>query len=476
MRLYDVFRIRVSAKHLAIGWACAGALAGPQVAHAVEWNKATDYMWSASTGKVDVFPGQGTGNVWATGTKQASAAGPTFSATKALPFNPSPTFSFKATFTPANMAKAITRPIGPLLLGAALSELASLACTRLAGGTMTNTGSTGWEECNMVSQNQVQYRGPAVNNSYTAWFSSPGAACQASSDNFRANQLAGNPAWSGIMSNFITNNGSWYGCTVRSNFPGSTTYSIHYNNSLIQTQNASVLVQDGWKPATDAVVEPKIIDKLTQWSQADYTYGTNKSLSALDEIINSGNSVQVNTVTATGQNTIVGSPVTTTTTETAPDGSTVTKTETKTTTNTYTPTATGSNVSVTHTQVTNTQTSSTNNTTNQTTTTNSTSTNNEPPPTEDMCKANPQIAACAKLDTPTEDVPKRTENLSYVAENLGFGGGSCPAPIGWSDSLGSHSIDLAPLCDKLTGVVRPLVIAFALLAAVFIVMPGKTEA
>ena len=34
---------------------------------AVEWNKATDFVWNIGTGKIDVFPGQGSGNIWAAG-------------------------------------------------------------------------------------------------------------------------------------------------------------------------------------------------------------------------------------------------------------------------------------------------------------------------------------------------------------------------------------------------------------------------
>lgn len=470
MRLYDLFRLRFSAKRLALWGSAALLLGSAQVAHAVSWDKSTDFRWNATTGKIDVFPGQGTGNIWATGTKAASSAGPTFSANKALPFNPSPTAKFKAVFTPANMARAITRPVVPLILGAALTELANQACVRLAGGVMTNNGSTAWEECNMVTQSQTEYKGPDFNGWVSSWATSRLAACQSSADVWKAYQQSSGGNKTLWVSAQLVNNG--LSCNVTYGWTDLPYVYTQYAAAGFSTRTANVQVQDGWKTATDTVAEGKISQGLTTMSQADFSYGTSKSIDVLNNIIDSGNPVQVSTISVDPIANIVSQPVTTTSTVTNADGSTSTLTKTSTTTNSYTITNNNtSNISITQ----NTSTSST--TTNQAGQTVATETTTKPPEqSDDFCTKYPESVGCQKLDTPTENVPKSTQTLTYAAENLGFGGGACPAPIGWSDSLGSHSINLAPLCDKLTGVVRPLVIAFALLAAVFIIMPGKTEA
>lgn len=143
-----------------------------------------------------------------------------------------------------------------------------------------------------------------------------------------------------------------------------------------------------------------------------------------------------NTTTVTPQKTTLE-----TVTKTNPDGTTTTETITKTTpstTTTGTTTATASELN------------------------------------QKLCPDGTRRLACADLDTVTQDMPKSTHTVTYAADNLGFGGGSCPAPYAWSDSMGSHSVDLAPLCERLTSVVRPLVIAFSLLLAVFIVLPRET--
>lgn len=98
-------------------------------------------------------------------------------------------------------------------------------------------------------------------------------------------------------------------------------------------------------------------------------------------------------------------------------------------------------------------------------------------PTPDPCDANPDRVGCLKLgDVPTEEIPRETRELTYAVEDLGFGGGACPAPFAWSDSLGSHALDLTDYCAILQSVVRPIVLAMTALTCLFILMPGKTEA
>lgn len=103
-----------------------------------------------------------------------------------------------------------------------------------------------------------------------------------------------------------------------------------------------------------------------------------------------------------------------------------------------------------------------------------------PAPTENkdpgLCERYPDILACQKpdLDTPEDEVPKTERQISFTPESL-FGGGTCPANPGWSDALGNHELNLVPVCDILASVVRPLVLAMAALAALFIVSPFRTD-
>lgn len=100
----------------------------------------------------------------------------------------------------------------------------------------------------------------------------------------------------------------------------------------------------------------------------------------------------------------------------------------------------------------------------------------KPPETQDPCKNNPDRAGCATLDTPEGEIPKTTRNITYQAENLGFGGGSCPANV--VHSIGGKPqtvIDWAKNCDYLTTYVKPVVLAVAAFAALMLLFAGKTE-
>lgn len=127
------------------------------------------------------------------------------------------------------------------------------------------------------------------------------------------------------------------------------------------------------------------------------------------------------------------------------------------------------------------------NTTNNTTTTifntdnsvrSTTNTTNAPTDEEQIpkdCDKDSSTVGCSKTDVPEDKIPKAEKSVTYAPENLGFGSGQCPAPIGWSDSLGSHQIDLASYCNMLTTWVKPVVIALALMLAFFIVAPIKGD-
>lgn len=92
-------------------------------------------------------------------------------------------------------------------------------------------------------------------------------------------------------------------------------------------------------------------------------------------------------------------------------------------------------------------------------------------PEVDQCEKNPQSIACATADVPEHDVPKRQVDVSFAAEDLGFGGGSCPAPVSFDVTTGHYELSFSKWCDAVTTWVRPLVIALATLMAFMIAWP-----
>lgn len=176
---------------------------------------------------------------------------------------------------------------------------------------------------------------------------------------------------------------------------------------------------------------------------------------ALRDAINAGEPVQLEAPTVSGPATVNGPKETTNN----PDGS---RQEKQTV---YNFNYAGDTINYTTTVVTTTYNSS-NVQTGQTTTT----TENEQPKPEDHCKTNPDTVGCTKLgEPPTGDIPKTTKTVSFTAENLSLGGGSCPPPYTWTDSAGSHAISLQPWCDFASSIIKPLLLAFAALSAYFIV-------
>lgn len=122
--------------------------------------------------------------------------------------------------------------------------------------------------------------------------------------------------------------------------------------------------------------------------------------------------------------------------------------------------------------VTNTTTAVTTNYNNATSTTTTTTTEKEADkPAVEFCEKNPESIACAKPDVPEHEVPKRTVDVSFAAEDLGFGGGSCPAPVSFDVTTGHYELSFSSWCDALTTWVRPLVIALATLMAFMIAWP-----
>ena len=179
------------------------------------------------------------------------------------------------------------------------------------------------------------------------------------------------------------------------------------------------------------------------------------------------NSPSTTTTTST-HNPTTNQTTSTTSTVTAPQ----TLVQTTNTTTNITNTSNTSNVS----NTTTTTTAITNNVTNITTTTTDTKAPASQDPTKSECEKNPDSFGCQKidLDTPTGDIPKTTKTITYASENLGFGGGSCPA----NKTMSPHGmaqitvIDWASNCDKITSYAKPMILALAGFAALMIIFAG----
>jgi hypothetical protein len=235
---------------------------------------------------------------------------------------------------------------------------------------------------------------------------------------------------------------------------------VPYGNCMYANE---VIVQRTATGTTEKVItETELAERI---AAKDGTWPSSSAVPrALGEALNSGEKVILaSPPKVTGPSSVPGPSSTTTT-------NTPTGTSTATTTKTVNLTYNGNQYTTNITN--NTTTNTTNNTTNVTETTTET-TQEETPPEDDYCKKYPNTVGCAELDEQDDsEIPKKTENVTYEAENVSLGGGSCPGPWGWSDSLGSHQLDIAPYCDVVTTVVRPILLAFGALAALMICMQG----
>lgn len=105
------------------------------------------------------------------------------------------------------------------------------------------------------------------------------------------------------------------------------------------------------------------------------------------------------------------------------------------------------------------------NTTTTTTITNDT----QPEPPKDFCEDAPMRVGCLDVDTPELEMPKKTENVTYMAESL-FGGGSCPSPKTFTYFGFQHEISYQGTCDALSNYVRYIIIASALFSAYLMIL------
>jgi hypothetical protein len=178
---------------------------------------------------------------------------------------------------------------------------------------------------------------------------------------------------------------------------------------------------------------------------------------------------------------VTGSPVTlpevTTKVRTYPNPDGTTSTEVEKQKTTFTPTKEGSTVNdanVTAKETTVTTNTVTNNTTNNVTTNTTTTTpvapagNAEPPPTDDLCKTNPDIVACKKLGSPLEatEVADKKTPLSITQDSgWGMSDAGCPAPGSITAMGKTIPVPWDMFCQFAHGI-RPFLIAFAYMAAI----------
>ena len=375
--------------------------------------------------------------------------------------------------SPKSLAKGLVNPwtfTASVALQPVLSYLEDQACIRIAGGQMVNTGGL-WEECQIIN---------TVQKPTLQWlWKDPPQTFASTSNEACALKL---PA------SYNPNNG----------WGNGVGYSIHFSETVAacwayqyNTSNPSVngdvqfsQVSAEWR-CPDGSVPPNgdknadcALSETKKWNPTDPIAAMSKVEQALVNNPNFQASVfndlfnnnipltDVESSTISGPTAVQSTnPVVTTTTN--PDGSVVTKTETKTYNYQYSG-DTINHISTTTTNITN------NNSTNETTT----ETKNEPTEQqENFCKQNPSSLMCKdfEFDTPDEDIPRSTFDLTYQEESF-LDGGSCPADV--FVNVGGHSVKAADWqshCSNISRFVRPLVILLSTFVALLILVPGGRE-
>lgn len=244
---------------------------------------------------------------------------------------------------------------------------------------------------------------------------------------------------------------SYANCSFRNSAPTPTHYNTYGYGTL----------------AVPATTSPGIPSSLQELEDAIAAKSGWPSTSKLPRAVTDATS-------ATGEQVTPETPrLTGPATSTGTTSTTVNPTNNTTTTNTVTHNHTYNDNRVTNTITT--ASTVTNNTTGAATTT---TTTEQPVEEPSECEKNPGSIGCAELDTPTVEIPKTEKRVSYQAENLGFGGGSCPANVVMTPAHMASPITVinwADNCQKITTYAKPMILAMALFAAMMIIFVGKTE-
>lgn len=482
-------RYRAHARHGLIALAL-GSLS--LTAQAVEWNKSTNFLWKTNGNISQGVPGAGSGSIISE-VSAKSGGGVYLNGSRALPWHPQPDqyadwAKWKASITPQQIAKGVVRPgfVIPLIAGELISKLLNEACVRLAGGSMQLKDGAAWEEC-APAGSSTTYK-PAteiwLNAGRSDYSTSASQACsymanpegyQSAGVEFFGTQYPRSAKCliKQTESTYTTHKaviGSEGGCSVGGAWlPGGTMINGQLMCPVTETNEA-------FQPATPASVEAKIKDKVMNWTQADFSYGyTDKQgdgTGVVRELLDKGGTIESGPPEVSGPASSVGAPHTTTTINN------VGGTTTTTTTNTNHYTYAGNQVSYTTTAVTVSQTCTA---AGSCTTETETKTDDKPKDPEkekeDECEKFPERVGCAELDTPDGDIPKREHNLTFTADSRFASSASCPANV-YSPIHGQSVMiwDWTATCGFLAGYVRPVVLAMAAIAALFIVLPARSEA
>lgn len=101
----------------------------------------------------------------------------------------------------------------------------------------------------------------------------------------------------------------------------------------------------------------------------------------------------------------------------------------------------------------------------------------KPEDQQSLCEKHPDILACSKpdFDTPEDEIPRETRDVSYQPESL-FGGGVCPS----NKTLSIYGMQLTvwdwqEACGYITGYFRPVILVLCAFAAFVIVSGGARQ-
>ena len=91
----------------------------------------------------------------------------------------------------------------------------------------------------------------------------------------------------------------------------------------------------------------------------------------------------------------------------------------------------------------------------------------------DQCKKNPNVIGCQEIDTPEEEIPKSTKELTYSEDTMFSGGGSCPADKIMTLHTGQtvKVWDWQQGCSWIVTYVRPILLVVASYIAVMMLVP-----
>lgn len=114
----------------------------------------------------------------------------------------------------------------------------------------------------------------------------------------------------------------------------------------------------------------------------------------------------------------------------------------------------------------------------ETTVTTETKEAEKPAEVKDPCIDHPKRNGCREdeFDTPDGEIPKSTVEVGFQAEDLGLGGGSCPADITMAINGKTTTVgNWASTCNSVTTYAKPLILILATFSALMIVMGVRVE-